>query len=323
MANDNAWATEAILTARMLVPTSVFDLLAKLVMYITTLYSLRHAMLDLCDACRTDPTKYSSDPSRRRRRFLKVNAFLCGAWGVVFSGLIIQAVGFRIACPSYCFTHSYPMLDLSCHCIYTHVNCAQLGIGNPIPLLSTDKIGTSLFYLEMSRCPFLRDGLAKETLAPFEQLNQIALLFSDMETWNGPLPSTINGVDIRYSNLRSIPNVFLQEIPDALATIQIEVCPLGQIPESVFEHWSHIDKLELINVSLTSVPSGLLSMENLQYANLRVNHLDQIPWSLAQSDVTMDLSGNPIPATTEVMDASLLASRQVIVDGTRCVIRPK
>ncbi|CAK4749340.1 unnamed protein product [Aphanomyces euteiches] len=207
------------------------------------------------------------------------------------------------------------MLDLSCHCIYTHVNCAQLGIGNPIPLLSTDKIGTSLFYLEMSRCS-LRDGLAKETLAPFEQLNQIALLFSDMETWNGPLPSTINGVDIRYSNLRSIPNVFLQEIPDALATIQIEVCPLGQIPESVFEHWSHIDKLELINVSLTSVPSGLLSMENLQYANLRVNHLDQIPWSLAQSDVTMDLSGNPIPATTEVMDASLLASRQVIVDGT-------
>ncbi|CAK4375460.1 unnamed protein product [Aphanomyces euteiches] len=269
MANRNKWATEAILTAWLLVPTSAFDLLAKLVMYITTLYCLQRATLDLCDACRLEPSKHT--PKASRRRLLTVNALVCGAWGVVLSGFIIQAVGFRIACPSYCFTHSYPMLDLSCHCIYTHVNCAQLGIGNPIPLLSTDKIGTSLFYLEMSRCPFLRDGLAKETLAPFEQLNQIALLFSDMETWNGPLPSTINGVDIRYSNLRSIPNVFLQEIPDALATIQIEVCPLGQIPESVcgsnaqthsleFDHWSHIDKLELINVSLTSVPSGLLSM---------------------------------------------------------------
>ncbi|CAK5122110.1 unnamed protein product, partial [Aphanomyces euteiches] len=83
MANDNAWATEALLTTRMLVPTSIFDLMAKLTMYITTMASLRRATLDLCDGCRVDPSKFASKPPRRQ--LLKINAFLCGAWGVVLS----------------------------------------------------------------------------------------------------------------------------------------------------------------------------------------------------------------------------------------------
>ncbi|CAK4695283.1 unnamed protein product [Aphanomyces euteiches] len=314
MANDNAWATEALLTTRMLVPTSIFDLMAKLTMYITTMASLRRAMLDLCDGCCVDPSKFASKPPRRQ--LLKINAFLCGAWGVVLSVLIVQAIGFRMTCPSYCVTHARPMLDLSCQCIYTHVNCAQLGVDDPSPLLSADKLGTSLFYLEISRCA-LRDGLATETLAPFEQLNQITLLFSNMETWHGPLPSTVNTVDIRYSELTSIPNALAQDIPDSLATIQIEACSLGHVPDSVFEHWAKIDRLQLINVSLTSVPSGLFSLGIVQYVSLRMNQLSEIPWRLlAQQDVTIDLSGNPIPATAQVDDPSLIESRQVIVDGT-------
>ncbi|CAK4788908.1 unnamed protein product [Aphanomyces euteiches] len=185
MANDNAWATEGLLTARMLVPTSAFDLMAKLVMYLTTAVSLRKATVDLCDATN------ASVLLLYRRRHLHLNAILCYTWGIAVAIAMCRAVGFRQPCPSHCITHAYPMFDLSCRCTYANINCARLDIDDPSPLLDPGKIGTNLFYLQTSCCP-LRDGLPKEMLEPFLQLSQISLFFTEMQSWKGPLPSTVN-----------------------------------------------------------------------------------------------------------------------------------
>ncbi|KAH9119267.1 hypothetical protein LEN26_006564 [Aphanomyces euteiches] len=206
------------------------------------------------------------------------------------------------------------MFDLSCRCMYANINCARLDIDDPSPLLDPEKIGTNLFYLQTSRCP-LRDGLPKEMLEPFTQLSQISL-FTEMQSWNGPLPSTVNNVEIRHSHLQTIPRAFVQEIPNNPVVIQLEACPLRYIPDAVFETWGNVLRVAFINVSLTQVPNGLFNLTNLQEVSLRMNQLTEIPWTLAQRDVFVDLSGNPIPSTTQIIDPQLIESRQVVVDGT-------
>ncbi|KAF0743446.1 hypothetical protein Ae201684P_007834 [Aphanomyces euteiches] len=313
MSNDNAWAAEAVLTARrMLVPTSGLDLFAKLTMYGTPAVSLRRSLNSLRGIRRSDPSK--NQIQSPRRRLLCLIVFGCTLWGMAFLFLVCRAVGFRDACPAYCVTHAYPLVDLSCLCIYANINCVKQGIDNPSALLHRDKVGPSLFFLQISRCP-LKQGLAKETLEPFTQLGQIMLLFTDMEAWDGPLPPDVNQVSIRFSQLRSIPRALYQNVSEKLVVIELEGCRLDPMPPIFFEIWSNIAFLTLANVTLTELPRGVSDMANVQVVILRNNRLTEIPSSLVHRQVTVDLSGNSIAASTvDMMDP--IQSRQVLLSGT-------
>ncbi|CAK4837967.1 unnamed protein product [Aphanomyces euteiches] len=296
MSNDNAWAAEAVLTARrMLVPTSGLDLFAKLTMY------------------PSQRSKQESNSVATTTAFMLDRVWLHSVGNGVFVS-ICRAVGFRDACPAYCVTHAYPLVDLSCLCIYANINCVKQGIDNPSALLHRDKVGSSLFFLQISRCP-LKQGLAKETLEPFTQLGQIMLLFTDMEAWDGPLPPDVNQVSIRFSQLRSIPRALYQNVSEKLVVIELEGCRLDPMPPIFFEIWSNIAFLTLANVTLTELPRGVSDMANVQVVILRNNRLTEIPSSLVHRQVTVDLSGNSIAASTvDMMDP--IQSRQVLLSGT-------
>ncbi|RHY20993.1 hypothetical protein DYB32_009921 [Aphanomyces invadans] len=345
LGQDNLWATQSILLTRLLVPSSAFDLMCKIGMHLGTFIALRRSRstVELLKKSRTSPL---TRLSLRRTRFhwvVRLNVVISVGWSLALLGAMIVALNYRAQCPPYCLAISSPLWSLTCECAYANLNCVKLGIDDPIPLLSPQAIGTSLFYLQISRCA-IPNGLPPDAIAPFSRLCKVLVLFSNLSTWEGPLPPSVAFVSIRFSTaLRVIPNA-LQQAPLSphLVVIVIEGCPLESVPAAVVQAWSHLICLSLINVNLSVLPDGIGTLPHLELLNLKLNRittvpdmfgsprdlpnikmvrlnwnrLTQVPPAIAQrSNVVLELSGNPIETAGKTTPTAL-QKRTVVLDNS-------
>ncbi|KAF0684390.1 Aste57867_23625 [Aphanomyces stellatus] len=121
------------------------------------------------------------------------------------------------ACPSHCRADIRPLFDDTCQ--YAHINCDALNAPDPVPFMAPAAIGTNLFVLQISRCD-IPEGLPASAMEPFnDSMLRIMILFSNLTSWDGPLPSSLSSVFIRYSNLRSIPLALTTNLPPLLCII--------------------------------------------------------------------------------------------------------
>ncbi|RHZ08894.1 hypothetical protein DYB37_008919 [Aphanomyces astaci] len=340
LVRDNRWTTETLLFARLFGITSPVDFFVKHVMHLSTYFTI----------CRLANTSHSADSnkdqssvlqrSQQNRVMRRLNLGVSSGLGVVCAILLGRCLLYREPCPSYCVSNMQPLVDLGCHCAYANINCHTLGIDDPTPLLDPRIIGTRLVYVQFSRCD-LENGLNATSVVPFQQITKIQVIFSNMSSWTGPLPASLNNILVQYSRLETIPHALLYDIPPELSTILIDASPLKTIPDIAFNAWSFVQRLQLLNVSLTTFPNGILSMPHLTELNLRGNNitsmfpesawpspltiaglagngLKSVPWTAAKRGVNIDLSGNPIEDTTtlDAAELKLVHRRSVILDDT-------
>ncbi|RHY35903.1 hypothetical protein DYB35_013245 [Aphanomyces astaci] len=347
LSQDNLSATRSMLLTRRLVPSSAFDTMCKLGMHLGTYIALgqAHAATQLLKSRKLSTTPFLHNPAESHNRWLlRLNLGINSGWAVVLVvSMSVALSGLRTPCPVYCLAESSPLWDLTCQCAYANVNCVKLGIDDPLPLLSPQLLGASLFYLQISRCA-VPNGLPPSTLAPFSNLGKVAILFSNLSTWDGPLPPSVANLSLRFSSvLQTIPNVLQgKDLSPHLVVVVIEGCRLGEIPPIVLASWTNVIYLSLINVSLATYPTGLSKLPDLENLNLKLNSITSLPDSLAspfelpnlktvklswnqltqvpeslamRSKVLLQLIGNPIESA-ENTSGTALQNRKVQLDGT-------
>ncbi|ETV65563.1 hypothetical protein H257_17759 [Aphanomyces astaci] len=379
--HDNLWSTQTLVLTRQLLPSTFVHLCSILGLHVGTYLALRRVMntshhihlaltavtekkppvapvtrtrtarvkqtLHLLVHASRSSLQDQLKLSRKKRLLLRVNLVVNMTLGMASIVVITRSMVRRTHCPEYCRAYSRPLFDLSCHCAYVEVNCVLQGIVDPLPLLDPAIVGTNALYMEISRCD-LSSGLPAASLAPFQDLSKLLILYSNMTSWDEPLPPGVNHVIVRRSRLQSVPSALGGPISPSLVSIFIEHCDLHEVSERVMQSWRNVRQLHLVNVSLQDVPAALLELLHLEELNLQSNRiatlpspwlvddsakvtssalrlvllggnrLVQVPWALAKHSAVVDLSGNPIPpSTTSLSDmASLLEARRVILDGT-------
>ncbi|KAF0709411.1 Aste57867_5934 [Aphanomyces stellatus] len=171
------------------------------------------------------------------------------------------------------------------------------------------------------------------------------LVYSNMESWEGPMPPSVGSVMIRYSRLRSIPHALQLNLPSNFIILFLESSPISVIPDTVVAAWANLERLHLMNLSLQTLPASLtttltlwdvdfrlnnfttlskdwltpntLSLSHLKVASFAGNPLPDaaVPWQLAQRGILIDLSGTNVSTPTSV-DPTIFASRHVVLDDT-------
>ncbi|RLO04862.1 hypothetical protein DYB28_000664 [Aphanomyces astaci] len=340
LVRDNRWATETLLFARLFGITGPVDFFVKHVMHLSTYYTI----------CRLANTAHSADSnkdqssdlqrSHQNRVMRRLNLAVSSGLGVVCAILLGRCLLYREPCPSYCVSNMQPLVDLGCHCAYANINCHTLGIDDPTPLLDPTIIGTRLVFVQFSRCD-LENGLNASSMARFGQLSKLVIQFSNMSAWPGPIPPSLNSIMVRYSRLKSIPPALMEDIPADLVILFIDAAPLKTIPDNVFNAWSSVQRLQLSNLSLAAIPTGMLGLPHLSELNIRGNNITtafpesawvstlkiaglagngfkSVPWTAAKRGVKIDLSGNPIEGANalEATQLKLVQQRSVILDDT-------
>ncbi|ETV96935.1 hypothetical protein H310_09797 [Aphanomyces invadans] len=311
-------------------------MLCKLGMHLGTFISLRlsQSSLQMLKATAYRPPQAPSARGRRYFRWLlRINLVVNVGWSVVLLVWMGIALGVDRSCPVYCLAQATPLWDMTCQCAYANINCAKLNIADPAPLLSHTIVGTSLFYLQVSRCA-VPDGLPPPVLAPFQNLGKVSILFSNLSTWDGPLPPSVGFVSIRFSPaLETIPRaLYGHDLSPRLVVLVVEGCPVRSIPRSVIETWSNLVFLSLINISLAEYPTDLSRLPHLELLNLKLNQLASVPEALgappdlpslrtarfswnqlvqvpetlaARNKVVVELSGNPIASPGNTTSVAL------------------
>ncbi|KAF0691208.1 Aste57867_17522 [Aphanomyces stellatus] len=316
--NDNVFVTQVNLLGRTQAISNFFDYLCKVGMHLGTIIALHRLVQSIKDAsAATPPPKLVSNI--RRDRLLRVNLWVNILMGIALTAILIRSLLAHQACPSHCLGDVRPLFDDKCHCAYAHINCHTLNVSDPVPFMDPTTIGTKLFVLQISRCD-VPTGLPASAMAPFnESFYRIMILFSNLRTWDGPLPSSLAAVVIRYSAMTSIPAALQTNLPPFFCVIQLEAAPLQSLPDATIAAWPNIARLYLKNMSLQSLPTTLASTLPLADLNVRNNQLTTLPPAFVAADipsslktlVAMDLSGNPLP------DAAMpwpLAERGATVD---------
>ncbi|RHY83746.1 hypothetical protein DYB35_010061, partial [Aphanomyces astaci] len=281
LVRNNRWSAETLLFARLFGVTGPVDFFVKHVMHLSTYFTI----------CRLANTAHLADSNKdqssdlqrnhQNRVMRRLNLGVSSGLGVVCAILLGRCLLYREPCPSYCLSKMQPLMDLGCHCAYVNINCHTLGIDDPTPLLDPRIIGTRLVYVQFSRCD-LENGLNATSMVPFQQITKIQVTFSNMSSWTGPLPASLNNILVQYSRLETIPHALLYDIPPELVTILIDAAPLKTIPDIAFNAWSFVQRLQLLNVSLTTFPNGILSMPHLTELNLRGNNItSMLGWEWA------------------------------------------
>ncbi|KAF0699941.1 hypothetical protein As57867_009497, partial [Aphanomyces stellatus] len=273
-------------------------------------------------------------------KLLRLNLYVNVAWGCLLTAVLVRSLVSGQPCPPTCVANVRPLFDDTCQCAYVNINCKLVNITDPISFLNTSAIGTHLLYLEIRRCD-LPTGLPPAALAPFPSLEKIIVLYSHMETWDGPLPPSVMSLMIRFSHLRTIPRALHVNVPPQLVALVLEACFIPSIPDSVIRAWSTVERLYLLNISLQALPSSLATTLPLVDVDFRQNNLttlprewlasestlvrqlafakfagnplggDAIPWELMTSHVTTDLSG-----TLASSIPSSISTKSLVLDGT-------
>ncbi|RHY61933.1 hypothetical protein DYB30_010559 [Aphanomyces astaci] len=237
--HDNLWSTQTLVLTRQLLPSTFVHLCSILGLHVGTYLALRRVMntshhihlaltavtekkppvapvtrtrtarvkqtLHLLVHASRSSLQDQLKLSRKKRLLLRVNLVVNMTLGMASIIVITRSMVRRTHCPEYCRAYSRPLFDLSCHCAYVEVNCVLQGIVDPLPLLDPAIVGTNALYMEISRCD-LSSGLPAASLAPFQDLSKLLILYSNMTSWDEPLPPGVNHVIVRRSRLQSVPS---------------------------------------------------------------------------------------------------------------------
>ncbi|EQC30476.1 hypothetical protein SDRG_11793 [Saprolegnia diclina VS20] len=356
--NSLAWGTEYTLLIRYLVPNSPLDLLEKMTLRLASWVNvqrlLRVVTPDVTPTVAATTTLSFSPvgPSlaavkravdRPRRRLLAVYVALHMLLGVAVAVYAIVHACRKPTCPSGCRLATAPWFSQGCHCTYYHLECVDPDA--PV-LLSPDALGPDLFHIQLTGCR-LKHGLDLSLLAPFHGLFGLTIEFSNLTDWSlGPVgwPDQIMAVNVRYSNLSSIPQA-LTTLPAQCRTLTIAgSAHLDTLPASLVSSWRHVGSLVLNSNQLTDVPSWLSGLTGLEVLVLSGNQIQTVPdamleampsltfLKLAQNNLTafptdlfaarpeldMDLSNNPIAPLPSLPSAltRAISSGAVVLDGT-------
>ncbi|KAF0703602.1 hypothetical protein As57867_007572, partial [Aphanomyces stellatus] len=163
------------------------------------------------------------------------------AWACILTIVLVRSLALRHPCPSYCIADVRPLFDDTCQCAYANINCVALNATDPTEFLHPEDVGTHMFYLQISRCD-LRTGLSQMSLTPFVNLNKLMLVYSNMESWEGPMPPSVGSVMIRYSRLRSIPHALQLNLPSNFIILFLESSPISVIPDTVVAAWANLER---------------------------------------------------------------------------------
>ncbi|KAF0696926.1 Aste57867_12345 [Aphanomyces stellatus] len=370
---DPTWSTRVMLVSRVVVVASPSDYVTKLVMDAGTLFSLRKlgsvlaksvpytklrhhqniALGGISAANSIELIKPIVHGFRRVRRPQRQHAcYLVWSvlWGIVLVILLVRAWFFRTNCPVTCVAQSIPIFDLTCRCKYVHVNCHAIGNESldVASVLDPAQLGHDVFFLQVSRCA-LPDGIPSASLAAQPQLEKIHIQFTNMTSWSGTLPPSVNHLVVRYSGLATVPDVLQHGFPPRLTSLYFEACPLKSLPAGIETEWQSLYQLMLVNTSLTHIPSVVGALHQLTDLNLGFNRmggtgsndsqssvsfsmltnltnlieldlsatdLTDGPWTLTATHFTLDLRLNPIFAVPSAVESTLLTNRRILLDGT-------
>ncbi|KAH9089885.1 hypothetical protein Ae201684P_014831 [Aphanomyces euteiches] len=294
MVSSPRWLTHYILYVRYNFVTSLTDLIAKVVCQLGSLVSLWRLVghVELLAALQKHPRPYSTlNRASPSRTGLNVYLLVSVAWGIT--------------------------LFANCQCMFVHVNCPFLGHQDVDLELQARQLGSNVFAIVVSRCD-LHDGIANSTLRQFEQLYFLGIHFTNMTSWDGQLPPSINFLAVSYSQLTTLPSILEANLPSSMVALRLSNLPLHslEIPPS----WSLVRDLRLVNVSrvvfypttltsfdfvelrlawnnLTSFPLGIEPMNNLAILDVSGNALDQFPQSLLSRGVQVVACGNAVDLT--------------------------
>ncbi|KAF0699940.1 Aste57867_9533 [Aphanomyces stellatus] len=336
------FCTQLVLLARTQAVSNAFDYACKLAMHAGTLIALCRLTISLQSygspsLSTVDIPLLPTMLRQSKRWLLHLNLWLNVVWGCLLTAILVRSLVSGQPCPATCVANVRPLFDDTCQCAYVNINCKLVNVTDPIPFLNTSAIGTHLLYLEIRRCG-LQHGLPPAALAPFRNLGKIIVLFSHMETWDGPLPPSVMGVMIRHSHLRAIPSALQVDLPPQFITLTLEGCMIPFIPDSIVQAWSTIERLYLLNISLQVLSPFLPTALGLVSLDVRSNNLttlaptwlvaapskkplldatfagnalpdEMIPWHLA---VTMDLSATSVSSPLP----TALTKQTLVLDGT-------
>ncbi|CAK4149590.1 unnamed protein product [Aphanomyces euteiches] len=296
MVSSPRWLTHYILYVRYNFVTSLTDLIAKVVCQLGSLVSLWRLVghVELLAALQKHPRPYSTlNRASPSRTGLNVYLLVSVAWGITLFASLVHV------------------------CMFVHVNCPFLGHQDVDLELQARQLGSNVFAIVVSRCD-LHDGIANSTLRQFEQLYFLGIHFTNMTSWDGQLPPSINFLAVSYSQLTTLPSILEANLPSSMVALRLSNLPLHslEIPPS----WSLVRDLRLVNVSrvvfypttltsfdfvelrlawnnLTSFPLGIEPMNNLAILDVSGNALDQFPQSLLSRGVQVVACGNAVDLT--------------------------
>ncbi|KAF0701009.1 Aste57867_8455 [Aphanomyces stellatus] len=356
----NDFTTRLILASRCFLVTSPLDLVTKTVIQFSSFASLRK-LVEFTHVPKVvrkiDPRITSSRTSSLIEHFqLEFHhkrlhfAYTLGAamWGIYILAVSTTATLYaRHTCPDTCVLAFAPWWTSTCQCAFFVLNCALKNVtGDSIDsFLQPDALGRMLFFMDIRRCALPR-GIPLATLAPFQRLYGLHVLYSNMSEWSPlntsatTLPDSLADITIRYSNLTAVP-VVLTTTPACLQYLTLEGATISEIPDSFFKAWVNVSQLVLNAINLTTIPLALTGMVNVQFLQLKGNNLTSIPptwhptlprlelldlsanaftdapWSVAQDGmVTLELSSNPIASIPASVDAQLITKANIVLDDT-------
>ncbi|KAF0700194.1 hypothetical protein As57867_009212, partial [Aphanomyces stellatus] len=253
--HNNLLCTQMILLSRTQTIGDSFDYACKVSMHVGTFVALYRVARSL-ELNHVDSSAIPLCMNPSKLKLLRLNLYVNVAWGCLLTAVLVRSLVSGQPCPPTCVANVRPLFDDTCQCAYVNINCKLVNITDPISFLNTSAIGTHLLYLEIRRCD-LPTGLPPAALAPFPSLEKIIVLYSHMETWDGPLPPSVMSLMIRFSHLRTIPRALHVNVPPQLVALVLEACFIPSIPDSVIRAWSTVERLYLLNISLQALPSSL------------------------------------------------------------------
>ncbi|RHY34337.1 hypothetical protein DYB32_001025 [Aphanomyces invadans] len=367
LSSNHAWYTRVLLYCRIVVASSPLDYVVKLVMDVNTLVSLyrlagalpprslqastwssrKKQPSRLLIERRTTTEKNTTAFKRRHHRrppFVVWYAVCSVGCGVTVWVLCLQALFFRQPCPSTCQAATTPLLDLTCHCKYLHINCHVLR-NQSLDIdafIDPHDVGSSVFVLKVSRCD-VRSGISNSTFAHQQSLNTVVFQFTKLRDWDAALPATLTSIQFRQCDFFSVPVSLQAKLPPLLTNLMFESTPLATLPEHLVDIWQPVTNLFFFNTSLTTTPTALSTLGNLQAlyltnhpwlttvddlwqaqlnhlpqlhsVNLGGNSLTELPTTL-RSDIMLDVSSNPIAVLPRGFDTARLTSKMVLVGNT-------
>ncbi|EQC27558.1 hypothetical protein SDRG_14614 [Saprolegnia diclina VS20] len=220
---------------------------------------------------------------QRHGRLLKIVLACNVLWGVAVAVTSVRALYLRSPCPDYCVYASAPWFTTECNCIYALLNCRDAGIEANDSVdnrFHASIVGPNLVFLHLQRCA-VPNGLALETLSQFQSLYALKLEMTQLARWDVPgtsLPSSVMLIDVRYSQLASVPYI-LRSMPPSVRWLFLVGHPkLVDIPSDVYANWTNLLSLWLGDNALPHVrPRDIAQMTSLQILDLSSNQIADIP----------------------------------------------
>ncbi|OQS07818.1 hypothetical protein THRCLA_20054 [Thraustotheca clavata] len=204
-------------------------------------------------------------------------------------------------CPGQCNLSIKPLFQTGCFCAYAHIHCNS---SSNLEVLQPSIFSTRLTYLEIDHCD-LPNGIPDGIIAPFTSLFALRILFSNMTTYNSPnLPSTLTFLEIRYSQLQTVPNVIAATLPPQLIYLALDGNYIHDIPISTLQSWKQLNVLHLSETQIgdTTFDNIVQTLPSLNELSLHHTNITKIPPRLIEMSAvqTVFLSSNQIQGVVPV-----------------------